>query len=266
LVIVTQIIVYPIKSCRGLALDQAVLTRRGLAGDRLWMVADDGGRLLSQRNEPGLGRIAARFDGDGLVVSAPGAADLHLARTVSGPRISIEVWKYRGPAEVHEEGSAWFSKILGRRATLVHMPDDVERPLDPRYGRPGDAVSFADAYPLHLISEESAADAAIRAGQPLEVPRFRPNVVVRGAPAPFDEDDWRRVHLGASPLRYAKRCERCVMTTIDPVSLARGPEPLRSFAQYREQEGKVFFGVYLVPEDIGHVIRVGDPVTVGARA
>jgi uncharacterized protein len=266
LVIVTQIVVYPIKSCRGLALDQAVVTRRGLAGDRLWMVADDGGRLLSQRNEPGLGRIAARFDRDRLVVSAPGAADLDLPLTVTGPRIPIEVWKYRGPAEVHEEGSAWFSSVLGRRATLVHMPDDVERPLDPRYGRPGDAVSFADAYPVHLITEESVADAASRAGQPLEVPRFRPNVVVRGAPAPFDEDDWRRVHVGASPLRYAKRCERCVMTTIDPVSGERGPEPLRSFARYREQNGAVVFGVYLVPEEIGGVVRVGDPVTVVSRA
>ena len=196
----------------------------------------------------------------------PAATDLHLPLTVTGPRVSIEVWKYRGPAEVHEEGSAWFSAVLGRRATLVHMPDDVERPLDPRYGRPGDAVSFADAYPLHLVTEESVADAAIRAGQPLEVPRFRPNVVVRGAALPFDEDDWRTVLLGASSLRYAKRCERCVMTTIDPVSLARGPEPLRSFARYREEDGKVLFGVYLVPEEIGGVLRVGDPVTVLSRA
>ena len=178
------------------------------------------------------------------------------------------MWKYRGPAVVHDAGSAWFSAVLGRRASLVRMPDDVERSLDPRYGRSGEVVGFADAYPVLLTTEESLAEASSRAAQDLEVARFRPNVVVRGAPSPFDEDDWRRVTLGAAPLRQAKRCDRCVMTTIDPASGARGPEPLRSFARYREEGGSVYFGIYLVPDavDDGATIRVGDPVSVVDRA
>jgi uncharacterized protein YcbX len=263
--IVTQLVVYPIKSCRGIALDAAVVTRRGLARDRLWMVADDTGKLLSQRNEPGLRRVTTRFEGELIVASAPGVGDLAVPTSVAGPRIDVEVWKYRGPVVVHEAGSAWFSAALGRRASLLHMPDDVERRLDPRYGRPGDAVSFADGYPVHLTTEESLADASIQAGQPLEMARFRPNVVVRGAPSPYDEDGWRRVTLGASPLRLAKRCDRCVMTTIDPASGERGPEPLRAFARYREDGGSVYFGVYLVPEAPGRAVRVGDPVSVLER-
>lgn len=277
--IVTALSVYPIKSCRGIALQEAVVTRRGLAGDRLWMVADAGKpvtmggdpptaplRLLSQRNEPGLTRVAARFEGDHIVVSAPGAADLSVPRTVVGPRMEVEVWKYRGPAVVHEAGSAWFSAVLGRRATLLHMPDDVERGLDPRYGRPGDAVGFADGYPVHLTTEESLADVSARVGEPLSAVRFRPNVVVRGAPRPYDEDGWRRITVGASPLRFAKRCTRCVMTTIDPATGERGPEPLRTFATYREDDdGKVCFGVYLVPEAPGSIVRVGDAVDVVDR-
>jgi uncharacterized protein YcbX len=63
----------------------------------------------------------------------------------------------------------------------------------------------------------------------------------------------------------ATRCDRCVMTTIDPETGARGPEPLRTFATYRQEDGKLWFGIHLAPEAEGATLRVGDAVTVTER-
>jgi uncharacterized protein YcbX len=261
-VIITALAIYPIKSCQGVALQEAVVTRRGLLGDRLWMVVDEHGKLISQRTQPRLTHVAARFEGDAIIVSAKGAPDLGVPRTTEGPRMEAEVWKYRGPAVVHEPGSAWFSRVLDQRALLLHMPADVTRGLDARWGLPGEVVGFADEGPVHLITEESLADASERVGWSLPVARFRPNVVVRGAARPYEEDRWRSLRLSGAALRLVKRCGRCVMTTIDPVSGERGPEPLRTLTTYRAEGGNVYFGVYLAPEAEGAVIRVGDPVEV----
>jgi hypothetical protein len=175
------------------------------------------------------------------------------------------VWRHRGDAAPHAAGSAWFSEVLGRRTSLVRMPDDVDRGVNPAFGRPGDIVSFADGYPILLTTEESLAGLQDRVAEPLSMRRFRPNVVVRGAATAHDEDAWRRVTLGGVALRVAKRCDRCVMTTIDPDSGARGSEPLRTLAWYRSDGGSVYFGVYLVPDEEGAVLRVGDAVEVIER-
>jgi uncharacterized protein YcbX len=72
-VIVTALTVYPIKSCQGIALQEAVVTHRGLLGDRLWMVVDQDGTLVTQRTERRLTHVAARFEGDAIIVSTEGA-------------------------------------------------------------------------------------------------------------------------------------------------------------------------------------------------
>ena len=98
--------------------------------------------------------------------------------------------------------------------------------------------------------------------------RFRPNVIIDGeADEPFAEDGWPSVRLGAVRFRVSGVCDRCVMTTIDPVSLVRGKEPIRTLAKHRRWDGKTWFGVWLVPDLAGSradaVIAVGDDVVPG---
>lgn len=88
--------------------------------------------------------------------------------------------------------------------------------------------------------------------------RFRPNVVIDGE-APFAEDSWPRVRIGEVEFRTAEVCDRCVMTTIDPETLATGKEPVRTLARYRHWDGKTWFGTRLVPLGEGE-LRVGDEV------
>ena len=97
---------------------------------------------------------------------------------------------------------------------------------------------------------------------PVPMSRFRPNLVVAGAPA-HAEDGWRRVRVGEVELELVKPCARCVATTIDmDAGAPAGPEPLRTLATYRRgPRGLVRFGQNAVPRGEG-VLRPGDPVVV----
>ena len=169
-----------------------------------------------------------------------------------------------------DEAAAWFGAVLGRddlRLVHVHRP----RPLSPTHARPGEATAFADAYPVTLASAASlrrlrdwVAETALERGEeprsPLVVERFRPNLVVDGDLEPFEEDGWRRVRVGPVEFRVVKPVDRCVMTTIDPTTLERSHEPIRTLAKHRKWDGATWFAVQLVPESRG-VVRVGDEVT-----
>jgi uncharacterized protein YcbX len=171
----------------------------------------------------------------------------------------VRVWQDRVMACAHPDGSAWFSQFLGAPHELVYMTDAEQRPVNPARARAGDIVSFADGYPFLLISEASLADLNARLQKPIGMERFRPNIVISGT-EPFAEDDYAEVSLGAITFRGVKRCDRCVVTTIDPLTGEAGKEPLRTLAQYRLEDQRVWFGMNLIHDGDG-VLRVGDPVT-----
>lgn len=128
-------------------------------------------------------------------------------------------------------------------------------------GLDGEALSLADAGPLLLASETSLPrlQAWVGPDPVLSMARFRPNVVIDGATA-FEEDGWSSVRIGDQEFRVQQTCDRCVLTTVDPVTLATGPEPLRTLARHRKWDGKVWFGVWLVPSGSGR-IAVGEAVS-----
>lgn len=263
-----SIVVYPIKSCRGIEVARARVEKRGLAGDRRWMLADERGTFVSQREEPRLSLVDVAMEGETLRVTQREAGTLELPRVhVAGERVAVEVWKRPIHARAHVEGSAWFSRWLGRPLRLVHLPDDEPSPLVSKRALPGEEVSFADGYPL-LVGTIASLDALgdrieARGGARVLMQRFRPNLVVRGG-TPWDEDAWWTLHVGTVGLRAPKPCERCVMTTIDPATARLGPEPLRTLASFRRRDNGVWFGVNLVPTSLGE-IAVGDPVRIDER-
>jgi uncharacterized protein len=249
---------YPVKSCRGHTLDVATVEPWGLAGDRRWMLVDADGRGVTARQHPRMVLIDPEPREGGLRVTAPGAAPLDVPTPAAGPLVDVQVWDDELAATPASDAAhAWFSAVLGVPLRLVHLDDPTRRPTDPAYGDDADLVSFADGYPLLLASEESLA----AVGSSLSMVRFRPNLVVAGAPA-WAEDGWRRVRVGDAVFRAVKGCSRCVLTTVDPETAEKGPEPLRTLAARRRWGGKVWFGVNLVPDTPGALVRVGDPVEV----
>ena len=251
---------YPIKSTRGIAVDEWEVDQFGLRYDRRWMVVDQSGEFISQRSHPRLALVTSRIQNGVLRVEAPGMAELETPlEPSSAVDTRVRVWKDRCAATwVGERAARWFSDFLGASCSLVYMADDSLRPADSKYAPGGTRVSFADAFPFLLISEGSLADLNRRLTEPVPMNRFRPNLVVTGA-EPYAEDRWNQIEVGGIRLRIVKPCARCVVTTTDQTTAERGQEPLRTLARYRKSWGKVMFGQNAVHETVGR-LRVGDPV------
>ncbi|MFJ8279183.1 MOSC domain-containing protein [Streptomyces griseoviridis] len=263
--------VHPVKSLRGIAPRQAEVEPWGLAGDRRWVLIDDRGRVVTQRQCPRLAQAAAEpLPGGGVRLSAPGLPVLDVAPPRWARTVRVEIFRdeVAGVPAEDPAAHAWVSRCLGAQTRLVHMDDPaVRRPVDPAYARPGETVSFADGYPLLLTTTASldALNSLIAQGDhpeegPLPMNRFRPNVVVEGT-TPWAEDGWTRLAIGEVVLRVAKSCGRCVVTTTDQTTGARGKEPLRTLSGHRRFGTRLVFGQNLVPLNRG-TIQVGDQVTV----
>ena len=143
-----------------------------------------------------------------------------------------------------EATNAWLGDVVGRPVMLVHMSDPSQRRPNPAFAGPDDRVSLADGYPLLVTTEASlaalndlVAEAAGEAREPLPMRRFRPNLVIDGE-TPWAEDGWRRLRVGEAVFRAVKGCDRCVMTTIDPDTIAQGKEPIATLARHRRWDGR----------------------------
>ncbi len=270
-----EIRIFPVKSLRGDSHTHATVEPIGLQGDRRWMVIDPHGTAITQREVPRMALVHATASATGLHLATPHLATLHLATlglpplaiaepAPNNPPRRVSLWRQHIAAiSAGREADAWLHQALGLRCHLVFLADPAARPVDPAYSIPGDTVSFADGFPLLLTTIESLADLNARLPHPIPMLRFRPNLVVEGAPA-WAEDHWRRIHIGDTTFRVAKPCDRCIMTTIDPETAERPDpeEPLRTLKTFRRDgRGRVLFGQNLVPEVCG-TVRVGDLVRI----
>lgn len=246
-------------------MDALEFDRAGPRFDRRWMVVRRGGDFLTQREAPRLALVRPRLGADVLELHGPDDGSVELPIAFDGPVLRVRVWGSEvdartGPAA----GDEWLSDAIGQRCRLVHVGMDNLRATDPAYAE-GHRVGFADGYPVLVVGEGSVAELARRAGRPIPVERFRPNIVVSGA-ASHDEDAWRRFAVGALTLSGVKLCARCKVTTVDQNRGAfdRDSEPLRSLALYRRIKGRVYFGVNAVHHGTD-AVRVGDDVDVLER-
>lgn len=267
---VSGLFIYPVKSCRGLALPTAEVDALGLVGDRRFLVVDGDGKFLTQRTHPRLARIATALDATTLTLSVAGAGTVGVPRApeAGAPLRRVTVWKH-SQLQAEDCGRAaadWLSDFLGLNCSLVRIGPAFARDVLKAAARPGDRVGFADAAPLLVASEASLADLNGRivahGGQPVPMDRFRPNLVVADC-APFAEDHWPRMHLADVTLRTAGRSDRCIVTTTDQLTGERGKEPLRTLASFRRdpvEPTSVYFGVNFINESKRGTIRVGDTI------
>jgi uncharacterized protein YcbX len=247
---------YPVKSMRGAAFDELTVGPRGLVNDRQWMLVDERGRFLTQRQLPRMALMSAEFDEvDGLVLGAPGMGEC-VVRDTSSEVLDVTVWRDTLTAVACDPAAdAWCSDFLERPCRLVRLAADTVRTVDQNFAAAADQVGFADGFPFLLISQASLDDLNRRIGQTLPMQRFRPNLVVEGC-APYAEDGWRRLRIGDITFRVAKPCSRCIIPTIDPLTAERAAEPLRTLMSYRRRDNQVFFGQNLLHDGTGK-LRVG---------
>lgn len=267
---VASLVVYPIKSCGGLELSQCEVLPTGLRGDRLYMLVDENGRFITGRAEPRLVlvRPTAGEDSTTFRFEAPALSPLHLPKAPhesDGSQVptNAQIWKDSVPVLRHDEGSAWFCDYLKRRVTLCFLKPQVPRQVTHQDAQPGDIVSLADGFPLLLTAQASLDDLNQRLPSPISMRRFRPNVVLVGAP-PYDEDSYTKLSIGELEFRAPKLCDRCVFITVDPDTGERTPEPLKTLAKYRRWNKAVWFGTNLLPDKTGR-LSVGDVLQVLKR-
>lgn len=269
---ITGLFVYPVKSCRGISLGEAQLGPRGFLHDREFLVVDEADAFLTQRNAPALATVQITLEEEGMVLDAPDVESLrvpfHNFDDASGSRGARHVTIFNDHVLANDAGAEvaeWFGAVLHRSCRLVRIGQSYSRkvPLDkiaPAHrSDKAPEISFTDAFPTLLVSEESLADLNTRLAEPITMGRFRPNIVVRGC-EPYEENTWLTVGAGDIVFGCATTCLRCVITSIDQTTGVRqGVEPLRTLATYRRSpDGNgVIFGQYLVHSGVGK-LRVGD--------
>ncbi|TBV07102.1 MOSC domain-containing protein [Phytopseudomonas dryadis] len=256
---------FPLKSAVGERLPSLQLDGLGVVGDRRWMLVDaDNGRFITQRAFPRMSQLQARWSpSGGLTLAAPAMPTLEVALPAPDQALrGVIIWRdsMRVP-DAGDEAAAWLSAFMGKACRLVHVPAERARFIDGNVTGE-ERVGFADGFPLLLIGQASLDDLIARVGRPLEMLRFRPNLVVQGS-APYAEDEWKRIRIGAVEFSVAKGCSRCILITIDPRTGERSAdrEPLTTLRTYRQREGEVFFGQNLINHGSGE-LREGMQVEV----
>lgn len=264
---------YPVKSLRGCAVAEATVDELGLVGDRRFLVVDGNGRFLTQRTLPRMALIATAVDGEQLTLEAPGQSPLAVRQPPDAlaPTRSVSIWSSEGlqAQDCGRDATTWLSQFLGTEAHLVRVGPQFDRPMQkPGRARPGDRVAFADAYPFLALGESTLAalnDRLLARGQePVPMDRFRPNLILAGG-TPHAEDSWQRFRVGNVVFRSGGNCVRCSVTTTDQTTGERGPEPLRTLADYRRDPTdptRITFGQNLIHETKQGQLRVGDAITL----
>ncbi|UPR53706.1 hybrid-cluster NAD(P)-dependent oxidoreductase [Vibrio cyclitrophicus] len=257
----SQINVFPVKSVGGISLSSAWVEKQGLTFDRRFMLALADGSMVTARKYPKMVKVSSSLQPDGLIFTYEGKEPLRLKyANFKMQEAPATVWKDSFTAyTTNDEADDWFSDVLGVRVELLFSGEQSNRVRE----KLGQNVSFADGYPMLVISQASLDELNRRSPEVHSMDQFRTNFVVSNTEA-FAEDGWKRIRIGEVEFEAVKPCERCILTTVD---VERGEfratkEPLNTFSTFRANErGGVFFGQNLVAKNEG-LIKAGDVVEV----
>ncbi|MGO4380139.1 MOSC domain-containing protein [Pseudoduganella sp. RAF53_2] len=277
--ILSELNLYPIKSCAGIALKEATLTRAGLMSeqiyDREWVLVGTDGVALTQREHPRMALIKPKLKSDVLEISAPGMLRLEIPLGMpdpdTAPTLQVQVWEDSVLAyDCDETTATWFSSYLGLPCRLARFHVNAKRTTSGTWTNGEQHPTlFSDGYPILVIGTGSLQDLnekLSKAGRDqLPMNRFRPNIVVGGI-EPFEEDYTDTFTIGDAVLKPVKPCPRCPMPSIDQCTGEFGPDPMDILQGYRakpEVDGGICFGMNVVVlQGEGQRLRVGEEIGV----
>jgi hypothetical protein len=282
---VTSLVIYPVKSCAGISLSEAAVTVRGLELDRDFMVIDAAADFVSQRKVPELALVVPTISERAITLAAPGMEpiELPLASESDDGRI-VDATVHGRPVAgqlVGEELDEWFTTFLARyrdnrRFRVLRVREDAPQYIKERYRLAGasNQVGFADGNSMLLASEPSLAQLNRELAEPVPINRFRPNIVIDGPGlAPYAEDSWTCLQIGAMTAFVVKACDRCSIPDTDQRTALVGKAVRRALRTRRgtNEHDVSNTGVFFA-QNLNHVhtpgltIRLGDAVHVLARS
>jgi uncharacterized protein YcbX len=270
---IARLFVYPVKSCAGVEVQEAVLTETGLDLDRAWMVADAEGRFVTQRQLPRMALVRPQIKHHEVVLRAPGMLALHLQIEAVEEPVKVRIWQDEVAAyDMGAVAAQWFTDFLGQPLRLVRFDPEQRRLSSLKWTEGREAANqFSDGFPLLVVSQASLDGLNGRlsaAGHgAVGIERFRPNIVLAGLAA-HEEDQLESIRIAAGEevqLRPVKPCGRCPIPNVDPATAEVTPQVLQTLLGYRRNEklqGAAAFGMNaIVLNGFDQTLRVGQPFT-----
>jgi uncharacterized protein len=276
---IARLFIYPIKSCAGIEVQEALLLETGLEFDRAWMVVDEHHDFVTQRELPRMALIKPHIRTEGMVLQAPGMLALHIGLDVVEASTRVRVWEDDVRAfDMGAVAAQWFSDFLGQKLRLVRFGPGQQRLSSLKWTHGIQAPNqFADGFPLLVTSEASVAELNVRLQdaslEAVSVERFRANLVLSGIEA-HDEDRLDVFHFAADEggreaggvqLKPVKPCARCPIPDIDPVTATSSHgvgDTLQTYRQDPRMNGAITFGMNaIVLSGAGQRLRVGQRVS-----
>ncbi len=280
--VISQLIVYPVKSCAGVEVKEALLLDTGLEFDRAWMVVDERGDFLTQRELPRMALIQPQLKYHEMILRAPGMLALHVKLDEVEAPVRVRVWDDEVAAyDMGKVAAQWFTDFLGTTARLVRFDPEHQRISDLKWTGGVESLNqFNDGFALLVISEASLAqfNKKMVAGGSIAVgmASFRPNIVLGdafdaaegSAIEAHDEDRLDVLHIatgeGVVQLKPVKPCPRCPIPNIDPVTGTISPEVgdmLQTYRQDARVNGALTFGMNaIVLSGVEHLLQVAQAV------
>lgn len=275
---ISELYVYPLKSCQGIKLQQAQVVTTGFLWDREMMLVSGSGKFITQRQFPQLAKVKVEIIESNITLQVEDETltPLTFTPTLAGSLIEVEIWSDRLFAIDQGDAVAqWFHQLLNLESNkvcrLVRQSPEHLRLLNSKYtNNQENLLTFADNYPVMLTATASLTELNQRiveihqqTKQAILMNRFRPNIVIQTS-EPFIEDTWSVIQIGEIRFTVVKPCSRCIITTIDQQQGTKNQlkEPLNTLGTFRQlSEQGVMFGVNMIPQNEG-IIRAGDRLEV----
>jgi uncharacterized protein len=279
---IQSLFVYPVKSCAGVQVNEAILTETGLEFDRAWMVVDEQGEFVTQRELPRMCLIQPTLKHYEMVLRAPGMLALHIALDKVEQPCRASVWGQDCAAyDMGDVAAQWFTDFLAQelpkgtsamKLRMVRFDPEHERASNKKWTKDVVALNqFSDGYPILVLSEAAVTELNARLAKQghaaVTVQRFRPNIVLAGMEA-HDEDQVTAMHIttaeGSVELALVKPCPRCPVPNVNPVTAVPSPEvgdTLQGYRQDARLDGAVTFGMNAITvTGFEQVLKVGQVV------
>lgn len=256
---ISQLFIYPVKGLSGIAVNNSFVTNRGLQYDRRWMLIDEHHQFISQRTFSRLCLFKLEMGNHGFIVRY-NSKSIHVPfETEGGQTVRVKIWDDKVEAVLADDlTNEFFSEQLASKCRLVFMPDNSNRWVDKNFVKHHAPVSFADGYPLLIIGQESLNLLNQKLEVPVEMDRFRPNIVFQGGIA-HEEDQMQEIRIGQVQLKGIKPCARCQVPTINQLTGVASKEPVKTLSGYRTFNHKINFGQNVIVLNEGK-ISVNDKI------
>ncbi len=258
---VTQLYTYPIKSLGGVALSQANITKTGFQYDREWILVDENGVMVTQREYTELALFKVSILADSLHVQyKDDAIDIPI-HYKAGRSVKVLVWHtYASGVIQSDEINRWFSKQLGKTVYLLRKDREIR--MVRRHD--GHEIAFADGHQYLIAGQSAMDDLNHRLGQHYNINRFRANIIFEGGEA-YADDTWHQFNIGNTTFEVTKPCMRCPVVNIDQDTATSTKDTLKTLSNYRRKANKVMFGQNLkCLNPMDQVIRIGDNISISS--